>query len=72
MTTYSLRVWTGPTLVQQLADKLREAGIHVACQGTENLYLTAEGEGVGGAAHNVLAALMLKHGTDFGLRPRGV
>jgi hypothetical protein len=63
-------VWTGPCLVGQLADKMREAGLTVACEGTEHVHVESEGETVDGASWNVLAALCSKWATDFGMRPR--
>lgn len=69
MSTYRMRVWTGPALVRQIADKLAEAGVDVVYVGTENLLVDGEGADPGGAAWNVLAAMYAKHGTDYGLRP---
>lgn len=65
-------VWTGPVLVGQLANKMRDAGITVTCEGTETVYVESSGETVDGASWNVLAALCSKHRTDFGLRPKVV
>lgn len=62
--------WTGPVLVKQLADKMREAGLTVACEGTEHVHVESEGTDGEGAAWNVLVALFSKHKTDFGLRPK--
>lgn len=64
--------WTGPTLVKQIAEKMRDAGLTVTCEGTESVYVVAEGETQDGASWNVLAALCSKHGVDFGLKPRAV
>lgn len=63
-------VWTGPCLMKQLADKVREAGLTVACEGTEVLHVESEGTDVDGAAWNILASLCSKHGVDFGFRPK--
>ena len=63
-------LWTGPCLVKQLAEKAREAGLTVTCEGTETVYVVSEGTDAGGAGWNVLVALVQKHGTDFGLRPK--
>ena len=62
--------WTGPTLVGQIAGKMRDAGLTVTCEGTEKVYVESEGTDGDGAAWNVLAALCSKHATDFGLRPK--
>ena len=34
-----LRVWTGATLVREMADKLRDAGVEVTLEGTEYVYI---------------------------------
>jgi len=70
MATHALRIWTGPLSVREIAKKLRDAGVHVSCEGTEFIYVTAEGADVAGAAHNVLVDLLRAHGSDLGLRPR--
>ena len=62
--------WTGPVLVKQIADKMRDAGLTVTCEGTEAVYVVSEGETPEGASWNVLAALCSNHTTDFGLKPR--
>jgi hypothetical protein len=72
MATFLLRVWTGPCLVRQLADKARDAGVTVTCEGTEHVYVRADGSDGDAAAWNVLVDLVRKHGTDFGLRPKVV
>jgi hypothetical protein len=66
--TFKMKAWTGPTLVKQLADKLREAGINVTLEGTETVYFVAEGSYPDAAGWNTLVDLMNTHGTDFGLR----
>lgn len=72
MTRFLLRAWTGPCLVRQLADKLRDAGVTVTCEGTEHVYVLSDGTEGDAAAWNVLVDLVRKHGTDFGLRPKVV
>ena len=69
MTRFLFRIWTGPALVGQLADKLEEAGVEVTYRGTETLLAEHDGAGSEGAAWNLLCNLTRKHGTDFGLRP---
>jgi hypothetical protein len=69
---YKLKVWTGPTLVGQIAEKCRQAGITVLIEGTEHIHVEMDGLTVGGAGWNVLVALVQKHGTDFGLRPKAL
>lgn len=70
MATFLLRAWTGPCLVGQIAEKARDAGLAVTCEGTEHVYVRADGSDEGAAAWNVLVDLVRKHGTDFGLRPK--
>lgn len=72
MTRFLLRAWTGPCLVGQIADKARDAGVTVTCEGTEHVYVEADGTEGDAAAWNVLVDLVRKHGTDFGLRPKVV
>jgi hypothetical protein len=61
---------TGPTIVRQIAEKCREAGLTVACEGTERVYVEAPVESYldGGPRLWILARLREVHGTDFGLR----
>jgi hypothetical protein len=62
---------TGPTIVHQIADKMREAGVAVSCEGTEHVYIDAApnvGELATDLRYQILAVLREKHGTDFGLR----
>jgi hypothetical protein len=68
MPTYRLPFHTGPTIVRQIAQKMREAGISVAIEGTERVYVDCEGEDRWSANQAVLRALREKHGTVFGLR----
>jgi len=72
MVTHALQAWTGPCFVNEIADRLASAGVHVACVGTERVYITAEGQTAEGAAHDVLVDLIRMHGTDFGLHFRRV
>ncbi len=67
-----LRIWTGPSLVSELAGKLRDAGVTVTVEGTEHVYVEAEGSDDSAASWNILVALFNTHGRDYGLRPRGV
>lgn len=53
---------TGPTIVKAMAQKCREAGLTVTCEGTERVYVEATDR------YHVLAELRRVHGTDFGLR----
>jgi hypothetical protein len=66
---YLLRVWTGPCLVRQIADKLTEAGVEVTYAGTETVLVEADGADGDGATWNVLVDMTRTHKTDFGLRP---
>ena len=67
-----LRIWTGPVLVHQLAEKLTEAGIEVCERGTEHVIVKHDATDPSAAVWNMLADLMRKHGTDFGLRPKPI
>jgi hypothetical protein len=72
MRNYRIQVWTGPALVKQLAEKMRQAELDVVCEGTEHVYLDQAGSDAAGAVWNVLAALCRMHATDFGLRPKAL
>lgn len=67
---YRMKIWTGPTLVQQLAEKAREAGLQEVRAGTEHIYVVVAAMSRDWAAWNVCAALRSRHGTDYGLRPQ--
>ena len=69
---FKISIWTGPTIVREIAAKIREAGVTVTVEGTETVYAVADGQTAEGAAWNVLVDLRRVHGTDFGLRPRPV
>jgi hypothetical protein len=64
-----LSLFTGPTLVRQIAAKLREAGVVVLVEGTERVFVLADGADHYEATLAVRSALLDKHGTDFGLWP---
>lgn len=66
---YRLQFWTGPAFVDQIAQAAVAAGYDVE-QGTENIYLEAEGSDSQAAAHNFLVDLQRVHGTDYGLKLR--
>jgi hypothetical protein len=57
--TFSARVWTGPTSVQQVAQKMRDAGVWVMIEGTEHVTVEVEATEPGAVGHN-LAATMLQ------------
>lgn len=70
MGTVKTSFHTGPTLVKAIADKFRDAGIRVYCEGTERVYVEVEVEGIGTdseARENAVDALFRTHGTRFGL-----
>ena len=67
MPIYRISFHTGPTIVRQIAQKMREAGIVVAVEGTEHVHVDCEGEDRYYANEAVLRALRDKHGTVFGL-----
>ena len=55
--------WTGPCIVKQMAEKFREAGFEVDCEGTEKVYIRSELNN-----NEILERLKAKHGTSFGLK----
>lgn len=61
---------TGPTLVKDVAAKMRGAGLSVACEGTEHVHVESEGTDALRAGWNLLVDLQRTHGTDLGLRPK--
>lgn len=68
MPKWETSFWTGPTIVKQIAEKMRAAGVTVLWEGTERVGVEAEGATKEGARWNVLVDLRRTHGTDFGLR----
>lgn len=69
---FKLRAWTGPSSVTEIAAELRRAGVTVECEGTEHVYVVAEGSHAEGAAWDVFVDLNRVCGRDFGLRFRSV
>lgn len=67
MTTYRLKVWTGPTLATQLGRRMRRAGLRVIV-GTEHVYVDVKGTGCKAAEHNMRATLHRKYKKDYGVR----
>jgi len=67
MTRFLLRAWTGPALVKQIADKVREAGFQGVLEGTEHVMFEGEGTTGEAAAWDSLVDIRRKHGSDFGL-----
>lgn len=67
MERIKLSFYTGPTIVRQIAEKMREAGVRVTCEGTERVWCIVEAEDDLSARLDVLNALRAKHGTTFGL-----
>jgi hypothetical protein len=53
---------TGPTIVKQIADKFRAAGMTVAVEGTAHVLIH------GDCRYALLEKLRSVHGTNFGLR----
>ena len=43
MTTFILKVWTGPRGVKEIAAKMKAAGFANVSEGTEHVYFTSEG-----------------------------
>jgi len=75
MFRWHLRVYVGPTLVQSMAEKFRDAGLHVRCEGTAHVHVDVEtdvlersaGDRVWRAWRAFALALVTRHGTNFGL-----
>lgn len=67
MSTFALRVFAGPCGVKDVAETLRQAGLDVSCEGTEHVFLNAEGSTPEGAAWNASVDVFRFHGRDFGL-----
>jgi len=65
-----LRAHTGPTIVKEMAAKLRDAGVKVTIEGTEHVYVEFEGhaKGVTDADFTIRQVLKNKHGSSFGLK----
>ncbi len=70
MEVHNFSIWTGPTCVERLADKITEAGIVVTARGTERVYVAQEGACRTDAALQIEGALRRVHGTTFGLQIR--
>jgi hypothetical protein len=58
---------TGPCIVRQIAEKMREAGVCVTIEGTERVYVKEFGVDDFAAREAVREALRRTHGTVFGL-----
>ncbi len=63
---YILKLWWGPVGIYEIAEKCREAGIEITCEGTEHLYLAEDGMDGHAAFRGILSKLQAKHGTTFG------
>lgn len=68
MNTWLMSYYTGPVIVDEVARKAREAGIKVACVGTEHVYFNVDAWNIQGARIAVDEALKGKHGSDFGVK----
>jgi len=67
MKTYNLRAFTGPCLVQEIAERCKGIGIKVDVIGTEHIYIQAEGQDKEHAKFNTINALVRKYNTHFWL-----
>lgn len=69
MRRVKLKFHTGPTIVNEIADKMKSAGLHVTCIGTEHVYLEewTSGDHID-ARITALDMLRSVHGTNFGLK----
>lgn len=65
---HHIRVFVGPTLVAPLADKFRQAGLDVYCEGTEHLYVRIPEVPECSPSTDLLTALDNAHSTRFGLQ----
>lgn len=63
-----LRAHTGPTIVKEMAEKCREAGLNVTIEGTEHVYIEQPGKDTYEMNEEIRKALTKKHGTAFGLK----
>lgn len=70
MQDYVMKAYTGPTVVKEIASRVKSAGIDITMIGTEHIYIVAAGESLEDAAHHAHAAIVKKCGRDFGLRFR--
>jgi hypothetical protein len=68
MKKFRLSVHTGPCCVKEIAEKCREAGLNVVCEGTERIYIDFHANGLDNARCLAQMTLEAKHGTNFGLR----
>lgn len=68
---FKLRVHVGPSIVESVGKKMREAGIVDVLIGTETVYCLAFGEDLYDAIFRTTANLERIHGTYFGLKFRG-
>ena len=64
---FMLKLYTGPGSVGQIAEKCREAGVHVFVEGTEHLHLEGEGLDALEAFNGIVAKLKATHQRSFGL-----
>lgn len=60
--------YTGPTIVGQIAQKFREAGLAVVCEGTQHVWVPLQTDNESEERLEILAKLRKVHGTDFGIR----
>lgn len=67
MPRFRVKIWTGPTTVQEIASRMREAGIADVSAGTEHVYAMVEATERGAAVHNLCVDLERKHGTSYGI-----
>jgi hypothetical protein len=70
MNVYKLRYWTGPTQVEEWADRLVASGVKVTVRGTEHVYVEAQGSSENAAEHNVAADYEKHYKLPYPLRAR--
>ena len=69
MPMFRVRFHTGPTLTTFFAQKVTEAGLIDVYEGTEHVLVTVQAQVRDTAGWNVMAALVARHGQDWGVRP---
>ncbi len=57
-TNYRIKLYTGPIAVKYYADRLRDAGYTVVCEGTEHVYFIVADEGDGWGAIGAMSTVM--------------
>jgi hypothetical protein len=67
---HKFKLWTGPCGVADIASKFRDAGTFVDLEGTENIYITIEGDDMYDAINETLKRLTKEYGSTLGYSAR--